>query len=485
MKRFSVTLLFVSAVFWSYIPFLADPFSSLAAQETQDAQVQDSPAFSQGFALDFVVGSDLLSEKSDSSNLASWTRFGIQPGYSSGSLRVSLDFSVRFIIDQSAAAPYSIYTSDWVPSEGSTFLDVYVPKIMRLEYGKPGVDPLYVSVSPIESLTFGQGFIVSGYSNTDFLPKRSISGLRLGIDGAGLHFPYLGLEAMTGNLARLDILAARAYVRPMAFLHSSILKDAELGATIAVDRAPLSWIGEQAASGLASEKPIFFYGADICVPVMNTYPFAVKVSGGWAQEANKSQGLSFGLQSTIVGFIEFGGEVRFLQEGFLPSYFDANYDFYRASRFNYMATSEPGRFFSAWASHFGFAFAQDRVNVDFFLDGRFAAVPGAATDNSGQYPHFKCDVTLLDGLLEGLSLQLSYERFFIGRAKAWAWDITNVEGTRFGFDAHYDVGDVVVSLSWANGWDPINNKIDTFAGLAATVHVLGSRPIEISQSGTP
>jgi hypothetical protein len=139
-----------------------------------------------------------------------------------------------------------------------------------------------------------------------------------------------------------------------------------------------------------------------------------------------------------------------------------------------MTSSEPGRFYSAWASHLGFAFAKDRVNLDLAFDGRFAAIPGIATENNGQYPHVKCSLAIQNALFEGFSLNFDYEKFFVGRTNAWAWDVRNVEGTRLGLKAMYDMGEVAVGLNWANGWDPIRNKIDTFAGLAATVRILDS-----------
>jgi len=460
MRRFFVTLcvlMFTSLCVWPQ------------GKTVTGSAPEDTPL--QGFQMNVIFGSDLLADPSDSSSLASWAKIGVQPSYAFDRFSCSLDLAVRFIVDANSDIPFSFYSADWVPSEDRTFLDVYLPKILYLGYGSRGKDSFFFSAGRIDDLTLGDGLIVSDYGNTDFLPKQGITGLRLGLDGSLAGFPYVGLEAMTGNLARVDVLAGRVYVRPLAFLGSSVTKDSQIGATVAIDRSPLRWLDDDSLSAYPSEEPIVFYGIDLHVPVMKSDPFTVSVSGDWALEPNGAQGIAFGLETKIVRFVNFGAQTRYFQEGFIPSYFDSVYDFYRAERFAYMMNSEPGQFVSGWASHIGFSFVKDLIAIDLAADGRFAAIPGEATDNSGCYPHLKGSVVLLDGLLDGFSLNFAYEKFFIGRDGKWAWDVSDLQEARLGFGASYKREGLNLYISWVYGWDPLEDSLNTCAGISVTIRL--------------
>ncbi|MCE5256211.1 MAG: hypothetical protein LLF89_05110 [Spirochaetaceae bacterium] len=454
--------------------FILALFVSLSAQAQESAfdAAQPGNLPIQGFQMNLLLGSDLLPDQTDNSSMSAWPKIGLQPTYAIGRFSCGLDLSARFIINSSSSSPFSFYKADWVPDEGRSFLDVYLPKILYLRYGSPEEDLFHFGLGPIEDLSLGDGLIVSGYSNTRLLPKTRFSGLQFGLDGSLVNFPYIGVEGMVGNLARADIVAGRAYLRPLAFLDSINLKDLQVGATIAIDRSPLQWVDEADLVSYPQNEMIYVCGADLRTPILKTDPFAISAFADWAIEPNQSQGLAVGFEMKIIRFVNFGAQVRYLQEGFIPAYFNSSYDLYRVERFSYMKNSAPGQFISAWASHLGFSLFRDLVSFDLAMDGRFASIPGVETDNSGNYPHIKANLAFQNDLIEGFALELAYEKYFIGRSGKSFWDLSDLSDARIDLFASYEINGAVLKLNWAYGWNPILDTWDTFTGISATIRFL-------------
>jgi len=67
--------------------------------------------------------------------------------------------------------------------------------------------------------------------------------MQLGIDGSLFGFPYVGLEVLTGNVSKFDVIGGRIYVRPLAFMEESLFGRLQLAATGVFDRDPLLYTG--------------------------------------------------------------------------------------------------------------------------------------------------------------------------------------------------------------------------------------------------
>ncbi|MGB4587301.1 MAG: hypothetical protein WBH66_09690, partial [Rectinemataceae bacterium] len=200
---------------------------------------QESGGSGSGFSAGIGLGSDLLPDPDNSTKLTSWSKLGFQPDVSFGKFGIGLDLMFRFqLYPEESSSPIRIYSPDWIPQGSQTLLDVYLPKIMYVRYGLRGIDPFYVKLGSISDFTLGNGLIVSDYANTRFLPDLRIFGLQVGIDGAIFKFPYVGFEALTGNLARLDVIGGRVYVRPLSFLGNSLPGRLQVGVTATVDTNP-------------------------------------------------------------------------------------------------------------------------------------------------------------------------------------------------------------------------------------------------------
>jgi len=208
------------------------------------------PVFAQenvgaGFSFAAGLGTDLLPNPSDPKTLESWSRLALQPEFSIGKFGIGLDLMLRFKLGTSANA-FQVYEPDWIPQTGQTIFDVYLPKILYIRYGYQGEDPFYIKMGSISDFTLGNGLIVDNYSNMRFLPRRRIFGMQLGVDGSLFGVPYVGIEALTGNVTKLDVIGGRVYVRPLAFMGKSRLGKLQVGA-----------IGVYARAGPTSPCPSF------------------------------------------------------------------------------------------------------------------------------------------------------------------------------------------------------------------------------------
>ena len=188
------------------------------------------------------LGTDVLATGPGGSS-ESWTQIGFQPDVAFGKFGVGLNLTLHFQIypvnqpDQAVA----IYPGDWVPnyqSNGQNIVDLYLPKILYVRYGLKGVDPLFVKVGSIPELTLGNGFIMGNYTNMSYFPDKRITGVDFGLDGSMFEFPYVGIELITGNLARFDVIGTHVLGRPLLWSDVPVVKNLQVGLTFVTDTTP-------------------------------------------------------------------------------------------------------------------------------------------------------------------------------------------------------------------------------------------------------
>jgi hypothetical protein len=417
-----------------------------------------------GFSAGLNLGSDLLPNPS-TGTIESWSKLGFQPDLSIGKFGVGLDLTFRFQLNTTSATnPLVIYTPDWIPQAGQTIFDVYLPKIMYVRYGIRGDDPLYAKLGSINDFTLGNGLIISDYSNTRFLPNLRIFGLQAGFDGSLIKVPYFGVDLLAGNLAKLDVLGGRFYVRPLGFMGNSILGRLQLGATGVADRDPNLYTNPGTA------PLIYEYGADITDPILTGGIFSLTAFvEGARQGVNDAMGAAGGFRGKLISLIDYGAQVNYLQSGFIPSYFDANYDFYRSERYSYINGTAAGDFVPGWQANLGFNLFNKRFIFGALLSGPFADIPGVATDNSAAYPHFKGSIQLVEGMISGLFAEGTYEKYFIGRLHPFFQDLIDPTDAAIGFAVHYKTGATVLTLDYAYRWNPASSAFDVSSSLSAEV----------------
>ncbi|HPE36632.1 MAG TPA: hypothetical protein PK625_05730, partial [Spirochaetales bacterium] len=215
------------------------------------------------FQAGITLGTDVIIDAYG--NPQTWNSLGFQPDLSLGNFGVGFDLTMRFKLAPTSGTAMEIYPGDWVPDyegSGRSFLDLYLPKIMYVRYGQRG-DPLYAKLGSIDDLTLGTGFIVGDYANTRFLPDLRIFGLQLNLDGSLFDFPYIGVELLTGNLARMDVLGGRLYVRPLAGTEIPLLSKLQIGGTAAADFQPELYVDTPLGN-----DPVAMFGADLYLPLI-------------------------------------------------------------------------------------------------------------------------------------------------------------------------------------------------------------------------
>ncbi len=410
---------------------------------------EDSPAKEGGFGFKagISLGTDVIT--SGSGDPESWTKLAFQPDISFGKIGFGIDLSAHFQLYPTPDKAIEFYAGDWVPAEKTfaSFVDLYLPKIMYVRYGLKGEDPIFAKAGTID-ITLGNGFIMGDYSNATFLPKTRIIGLDVGVDGQAFNFPYVGIELVTGNLARLDVVGARVYGRPLLGTSLPIIKNAQLGLTIVADTNPYLY-----ATGSQTEKTISVTGVDLTVPILTGKTFPLVAFTDLAFEPNKSMGAMIGFGGRLLGFITYGGQLRFLEQGFIPNYFDANYDVYRSMKFDYMATDSDGSFYSGWYSSLGFSIFEGNIVFKASLDGPFKAIDKANTAQT-DFPHAKAVFQTAEGFLGGFWLTAGYEKYFIGQQNSFFADLVDATNSVVGMDVNYKTGASVLTLAYKAKYDP-------------------------------
>jgi hypothetical protein len=443
-------------------PALVADAAALAAENPEMA-VQAAKLF--GFGIDLGVDT-LPIPGSTNGATQGYQRFGFKPELNLGQFGVGLDLTLRAKINIVGANPIEVYLPDWVPDymgNGRSFLDIYLPKILFLRYGQRG-GPIYLKLGSIDDLSIGNGFIMGNYSNTRFLPEQRIFGLGAGLDGSLFNFPYLGLEFAAGNLARFDVVGGRVYARPLAFLDIPILKGFELGYEQVFDFDPYLYGGAPQGDGMAT-----VWGIDARAPIIPKGLLTMVASADMAMEEGDRMGAAVGLSGSILGFLPYSIQLRYLEDGFIPTYFDTNYDIYRSVKHDALQTAPSGDAQVGWYALSGLSLLEGKVFFSAQMDGPFAALPAPGTGSISDYPHLKAVLGTAEGLIGGFSLNASYEKYYLGDSGNFWSDLISAENAQIKAELGYKTGLALISLVYNLAYDPVADTFDVTSSLQTSV----------------
>lgn len=329
-----------------------------------------------------------------------WQSLSLTPDLALGKFGIGLDVKLNYRFTGGAGNEFEIRSADWVPSSFQDFLGIYLPKIRYVRWDEKGA-LLYVKLGSIDDGTLGNGFIMGGYANTLFVPDDRHFGLAFDLDGALFKFPYLGLETFVGDLAEFDVLGARLFVRPLAWLGVPIVKDLQLGATYATDRKPGLYSGGPALD------PVAVYGVDARLPILSAKVLSLAAFSDVAFEGEHWGGM-VGAGGRLLSFLTYGAQLRVLGPNFIPVYFDATYDLFRSEQWDIVRNGTATDTTIGWFASLGTSFLNDMIVFTVGLDGPFGFGPDA-TDIS-QWPHLRAVFQVADGLVKGLSFDASYDK---------------------------------------------------------------------------
>jgi hypothetical protein len=336
-----------------------------------------------------------------------WQSLSLTPDLALGKFGIGLNVKLNYRFTGGAGNEFEIRTADWVPTSFPSFLDIYLPKITYVRWDEKGA-PLYIKLGSIDDGTLGNGFIMGGYANTLFVPDDRHFGLAFDLDGALFAFPYLGVETFAGDLAELDVLGARLFVRPLVWLGVPIIRDLQIGATYATDLKPYLYDHP----GDPQPGSVAVYGVDTRLPILNLKALSLAAFADVATIEGVSYGGMVGFGGRLLSFLTYGAQLRVLGPDFIPMYFDATYDLFRGAKYDFVQAGGGGTETTmAWYASLGASLFSDLIVLSIGVDAPFAMGPDAS--DITQWPHLRAVFVLGDGLIKGLSLDASYDKKLI------------------------------------------------------------------------
>jgi len=280
------------------------------AQNLDPFNQESNNQFDGGFGVTWIDGK-------------SYTTFTIAPELSIGKFGAGLNLELLFDNNNG----FKFRKVGWEKGAGA---------LRMIRYLRWGVkhDPLYIRIGSLQSATIGHGFIMGYYSNAANYDSRKI-GLEFDVD-----FDRIGFESVTSNLGNLEVLGGRLYYRPLLSTNIPIIKNFEVGASYITDMNP--------DNRTKTDDGIQEWGVDIGLPIIQTQLFNTTIYADYAKIPNFGDGKAVGVMGgmpNLLGLIGINAkyEYRFLNDQFLPNYFNMLYELERnLLPAEYYSTYQPG-----------------------------------------------------------------------------------------------------------------------------------------------
>lgn len=440
---------------------------AIACFTTGYAFSQSSTPESQfGFKMELGVGVQSFGDLDSSGNPIQYQDLAFTPEVSFGPFGIGFALQLDYTFSGTDNS-FQIRQADWVPSTITfqTLAALYLPKIMYVRWGEPS-DPLYVKFGSFNDGTLGDGFIMGSYDNTLFLPASRHFGLQANLDGSLFQFPFVGVQSVIGNLAALDVLGGRAYVRPLVATSIPILKDIAFGVTGVVDTNP--YLG---TTSTGTPAPISVLGADIQQPLLYVKDLVTLVAfTDVATIQSTSWGGMIGFGGNLIDIFTYGAQLRFLGANFIPDYFGPTYDLLRDQQYNTITSgvaSSPAMV--GWEASLGTTFLDNKIIFNVSLDGPFASAPADLTPDQAllYYPHLRGILSLAEGVVPGITFDFSYDK----KAIASFSDLISAQNAAIQAQVNFQSGPAVISFVYKIVYDPTqpSNPWTVTSGLQSSI----------------
>jgi len=234
-------------------------------------------------------------------------------------------------------------------------------------------------------------------------------------------------------------------VRPLGLLDIQILNLLELGTTFVMDRDPFKYVDNAYINTLGfspdEEYYINAFGIDVKQPILTQPPFTFAVFGDvvWLDDFDAIGGM-VGFGGKIIDIFTYIAQLRINGENFIPVYFDHTYDLSRADKYSLVKKGTIESYLG-WYAGIGAEFA----NILFFqisLEGPFTQVD----EDYIKYPHLKAMLTLGQGLVPGLSIDMIYDKAMVGSKEGFFEDLFNPEDALTTIKINYAIGPAIITL---------------------------------------
>ncbi len=447
---------------------------SLSGQESEEAREAPDQGPDLSFGLDLGIGVQSF-EDPETGEIDTYQSLSLLPDLGIGPFGLGVDLTLNYrFTGGDDNDQFEVREEDWVPTGEITILELYLPKFRYIRYGTKG-DPLFALFGSYSDARLGNGFLVSNYSNEQFLPERRQFGFQLDVDGAGVGFPYFGAETFVSNVASFDLFGTRLFLRPLADLTVPLLPELQIGATVALDTNPAYHVEKDPdspyfegadpdpATGLPAiegEDNVITYGFDLTQPVLRRDLISLSAFGDLALQ-NEAIGGMVGAGGRAVRILDYTAQIRFLGDNFIPEYFDSAYDLRRIERYAvYDADETVIESYTGWLARVGLNILQELMFFQIGMSGPFS-------DATDVYPELEAAFRVNQGLVPFFSFDAFYRKLVIEEPE----DIWDPENAIIGARLNYASSPVVISLTYDVRYDPYDpdEQWKVTSGLQSTI----------------
>lgn len=436
----------------------------LTGQEEDPGEDRSDP----GFRLDTGVGVGTFREE----EYRTYQSLRVQPEFRFGPFAAGLDINLNYTFSGSDdGSSFEVRKADWVADEVLSPLEIYLPKIEYLRWNE-AADPLFAQFGRIDDATFGNGFILGGYTNRQFLPERGQFGFAFEVDSSLVNASHGGLETVVSNIPAFDLFGGR--------LHTLAFSDLEIGATVVTDRNPY-YHAEKNPDGnffddgeRSGDESVLVWGVDIRQPIIDDASLSMTAFlDGAVQNANP--GGRFGVVGRAFGVLDYTGELRAFGQNFIPNYFDSIYDLYRPERYAVYSGAVEAPATLGWRGATGVSLLQESFSVNLSMEGSFAPLEPESIDGRtnpvglARNPAIRASLVVGEGVIPGVTAQALYEK----RNITGAADIVDPRSTVVGARVNFRTGPAVIALHYDLRHDPRVSAADwrVNSGLQSTISV--------------
>jgi hypothetical protein len=292
--------------------------------------------------LGFEIGSVVIDGQTYSKAI-------VQPTFSVGKLRMSFYLPIIYTSDLFDSSTWyrprgndewSFGAGDWGEDDGEAALDALrdaALKIRFIEYGNQALDPAYLKIGNLSSMTIGHGVLMRNFANdADFPAVR-----RVGVN-AGFDLGSFGAEGVVNDLAEPEIFGGRVKLGIFGF---TVIADIDPGADLSDEEREA--IGDPMLLGSAVDADLPILRGDLVAlkafaDVAALAPYTrTDIEGGpeaglqsdLVYDPDRNDGLesfrNYGLMGGFIGkfaFLDWRLEYRQYRGAYRPTLFNALYE---------------------------------------------------------------------------------------------------------------------------------------------------------------
>lgn len=341
-----------------------------------------------------AIGPEVIGDKT-------WTKMILAPKISAGKFKIQLYLPVIYDANEPLWETSRWYNHDeWDFKDWKDAIHDVLIKIMYVQYGKKD-DKVFIRLGNIEDFIVGHGFLMNHYNNAVSYPSVKRVGGQL-----DLSFKRFGFESMIGDIYRAEIFGGRFYVRPF----KKLFKSFAIGVSYINDINPTDAVVTNDNSLIAMTG----VDAEIRLPSLGILTW--KVFADYGKMAYKSPthefgfhkgyGWTYGVMGRLL-FFQYKLGYRHLRDGFIPEYFDSNYEFTRGQKFAALMSSLAENY-NGWIFEMG-------LNIEKvgFVKVNFQTYEGIPTGSAIPENKLYFILNLNKGVIPKFHFSFEYERYNI------------------------------------------------------------------------